>query len=244
MRIDVFTIFPAIFDSPLREGLLGKAIEGGILEVLVHDIRDFGRGKHRQVDDAPFGGGAGMVMKPEPVFEAVTSSLGYGLDELERLKEEVEVVMLTPRGERLDQRKVADMAALPHLTLICGRYEGIDERVLEHLCTSALSIGDYVLSGGEFASLVLIDAVARLLPGVVGNRESLEEESFSGGMLEYPQYTRPAEYLGWRVPDVLLSGDHGAVERWRREAALAYTERVRPDLLRDEGVGGSGEAKD
>lgn len=243
MRIDVFTIFPAIFDSPLREGLLGKAIEGGILEVLVHDIRDFGRGKHRQVDDAPFGGGAGMVMKPEPVFEAVTSSLGYGLDELERLKEEVEVVMLTPRGERLDQRKVAERATLPHLALICGRYEGIDERVLEHLCTSALSVGDYVLSGGEFAALVLIDAVARLLPDVVGNRESLEEESFSGGMLEYPQYTRPAEYLGWRVPEVLLSGDHGAVERWRREAARACTERVRPDLLRDEGAGGSGEAK-
>jgi tRNA (guanine37-N1)-methyltransferase len=233
VRIDVFTIFPAIFDSPLREGLLGKAVESGIIEVRVHDIREHGRGKHRQVDDAPFGGGAGMVMKPEPVFEAVTSSLGYGLEELERLKSEVEVVMLTPRGERLTQRRAAELAALPRLAFICGRYEGVDERVLEHLCTSALSIGDYVLSGGELPALVLIDAVARLVPGVVGNRESLEDESFSRGMLEYPQYTRPAEYMGWRVPEVLLSGDHGAVERWRREAARAYTERVRPDLLRE-----------
>ncbi len=233
MRIDVFTIFPAIFASPLREGLLGKAIERGILEVRVHDIRDHGIGKHRQVDDAPFGGGAGMVMKPEPVFEAVTSALGYGLGELERLKEEVEVVMLTPRGERLTQGKVVELASLPHMALICGRYEGVDERVMEHLCTMALSIGDYVISGGEFAALVLIDAVARLLPGTVGNRESIEDESFSGGLLEYPQYTRPAEYLGWRVPEVLLSGDHGAVEKWRREAARAYTRRVRPDLLCD-----------
>ncbi len=238
MRIDVFTIFPAIFDSPLREGLLGKAIAGGVLEVRVHDIREHGRGKHRQVDDAPFGGGAGMVMKPEPVFEAVTSSLGYGLEEIERLRAEVEVVMLTPRGERLTQRRVAELAALPRLALICGRYEGIDERVTEHLCTSALSVGDYVLSGGEFAALVVIDAVARLVPGVVGNRASLEEESFSGGMLEYPQYTRPAEYLGWKVPEVLLSGDHAAVERWRREAARAFTERVRPDLLRGDRGGG------
>ncbi|MBC7229174.1 MAG: tRNA (guanosine(37)-N1)-methyltransferase TrmD [Actinobacteria bacterium] len=238
MRIDVFTIFPAIFDSPLREGLLGKAIAGGVLEVRVHDIREHGKGKHRQVDDAPFGGGAGMVMKPEPVFEAVTSSLGYGLEDIERLREEVEVVMLTPRGERLTQRRVAELAALPRLALICGRYEGIDERVLEHLCTSALSVGDYVLSGGEFAALVVIDAVARLVPGVVGNRASLEEESFSGGMLEYPQYTRPAEYLGWKVPEVLLSGDHAAVERWRREAARAFTERVRPDLLRGDRGGG------
>ncbi len=235
MLIDVFTIFPAIFDSPLREGLLGKAIEGGILEVRVHDIREHGTGRHRQVDDAPFGGGAGMVMKPEPVFESVTACLGYGIEDLERLREEVEVVMLTPRGERLTQARVAELAALPRMALICGRYEGVDERVMEHLCTSAISIGDYVLSGGEMAALVLIDAVARLVPGVVGNRESLEEESFSGGMLEYPQYTRPAEYLGWRVPEVLLSGDHGAVERWRRQAALAYTRRVRPDLLRGSG---------
>lgn len=231
MRIDVYTIFPSIFESPLKEGLLGKAIRGGLVEVRVHDIRDYAPGRHRQVDDAPFGGGPGMVMKPEPVFEAVTATLGFGMEELERLRREVRVIMLTPRGERLTQRKVAELASHPHLALICGRYEGIDERVMEHLCTDALSIGDYVLSGGEFPALVVIEAVTRLLPGVLGNEESLREESFSGGLLEYPQYTRPAEYRGWKVPEVLLSGDHGAVEAWRRRAALEWTRRMRPELL-------------
>lgn len=245
MRIDVFTIFPAIFTSPLREGLLGKAISRGILEVRVHDIREYAPGKHRQVDDAPFGGGAGMVMKPEPIFAAVTGALGYGMEELERLREEVAVIMLTPRGARLTQDMVAELASLPHLALICGRYEGVDERVLEHLCNRAVSIGDYVLSGGEFAALVVIEAVSRLLPGVLGNEASLREESFGGGMLEYPQYTRPAEFHGWRVPDVLLSGNHGAIERWRREAAREWTRRMRPELLGEEngidGAGGNGE---
>ncbi len=231
LRIDVYTIFPRIFESPLGEGLLGKAIRSGLVEVRVHDIRDYAPGKHRQVDDAPFGGGPGMVMKPEPVFEAVSRTLGYRLDELERLKSEVSVIMLTPRGERLTQAKVAELARRPHLALICGRYEGVDERVLEHLCTEAISIGDYVLSGGEFAALVVIEAVTRLIPGVVGNLESLREESFSGGLLEYPQYTRPAEYLGWRVPEVLLSGHHGEVEKWRRRMALEWTRRMRPELL-------------
>jgi len=231
MRIDVYTIFPAIFDSPLGEGLLGKAIRNGLVKVRVHDIRDYAPGRHRQVDDAPFGGGPGMVMKPEPVFEAVTATLGYGMDELERLRREVRVIMLTPRGERLTQSKVVELASHPHLALICGRYEGIDERVMEHLCTDALSIGDYVLSGGEFPALVVIEAVTRLLPGVLGNEESLREESFSGGLLEYPQYTRPAEYHGWKVPEVLLSGDHGAVEEWRRRAALEWTRKMRPELL-------------
>jgi tRNA (guanine37-N1)-methyltransferase len=228
--VDVFTIFPAIFDSPLDEGLLGKAIRGGIIDVRVHDIREFAAGKHRQVDDAPFGGGPGMVMKPEPIFEAVTGSLGYGLDELERLKKDVRVILLTPRGDRMDQSRVRELAAHPHLALICGRYEGVDERVTEHLCTDTLSVGDYVLSGGEFASLVVIEAVSRLVPGVVGNEESLDEESFNAGLLEYPQYTRPAEYRGWRVPDVLLSGDHGAVDAWRSEASLKLTRRKRPEL--------------
>ncbi|MBC7246559.1 MAG: tRNA (guanosine(37)-N1)-methyltransferase TrmD [Actinobacteria bacterium] len=242
MRIDVFTIFPAIFTSPLQEGLLGKAIRKGIVEVRVHDIREYAPGRHRQVDDAPFGGGAGMVMKPEPVFAAVTGALGYGMDELERLREEVAVIMLTPRGARLTQEKVAELASLPHIALICGRYEGVDERVLEHLCSEALSVGDYVLSGGEFAALVIIDAVSRLLPGVLGNEASLREESFSGGVLEYPQYTRPAEFHGWRVPEVLLSGDHGAIERWRREAAREWTRKVRPELLGEEdGAAGMGE---
>ena len=230
MRFDVYTIFPGFFESPLREGLLGKAIRSGIVEVGVHDIRDYAPGRHRQVDDAPFGGGPGMVMKPEPIFEALTRTLGYGLDELDKLKREVRVILLTPRGERLDQRKVAILSGHPHLALICGRYEGVDERVREHLCTDALSIGDYVLAGGELAALVLIEAVSRLVPGVVGNEESLSDESFSGGLLEYPQYTRPAEYLGWKVPEVLLSGDHAAVREWRLREAVEWTKKMRPEL--------------
>jgi tRNA (guanine37-N1)-methyltransferase len=230
VRIDVYTIFPDIFTSPLREGLLGKAIRNGIVEVRVHDIRDHAEGKHRQVDDSPFGGGPGMVMKPEPVFTAVTSTLGYDMDGLETLREKVRVIMLTPRGRRMDQAVVTELAAQPHIALVCGRYEGVDERVMEHLCTDAVSIGDYVLSGGEFAALVVIEATARLVPGVIGNEESLQDESFSAGLLEYPQYTRPAEYRGWRVPDVLASGDHGAVEKWRREKAREFTGRKRPEL--------------
>jgi len=243
MRIDVYTIFPAMFVSPLGEGLLGKAIHGGTIDVRVHDIRDYAADKHRQVDDAPFGGGPGMVMKPEPVFEAVTATLGYGMDELERLRDEVRVIMLTPRGERMDQARVRELAGGSHLALICGRYEGVDERVLEHLCTDALSVGDYVLSGGELASLVVIEAVTRLVPGVVGNEESLADESFSRGLLEYPQYTRPSNYRGWRVPDTLLSGDHEAIRRWRHEAALEWTRRIRPEMLPggDEEEGGTGD---
>jgi tRNA (guanine37-N1)-methyltransferase len=236
MRIDVYTIFPGIFRSPLREGLLGKALERGILDIRIHDIREYAPGRHRQVDDAPFGGGPGMVMKPEPIFEAVLNTLGYGWEELDRLKEEVRVILLTPRGRRMEQSLVRELAEEEHLALICGRYEGVDERVLEHLCTDALSVGDYVLSGGEFAALVVIDAVARLVPGVVGNRESLQEESFSGGLLEYPQYTRPADYRGWRVPEVLLSGNHAAIAEWRRRKAFEWTERHRPDLLRGGGL--------
>jgi len=239
VRIDVYTIFPAIFASPLEEGLLGKALRGGILDIRVHDITDYAEGRHRQVDDAPFGGGPGMVMKPEPVFEAVTRTLGYSMDDLDALKRGVRVVMLTPRGERLDQKKVEELASERHVALICGRYEGVDERVLENLCTDAISIGDYVLSGGELAALVVIESVTRLVPGVVGNAESLTEESFSGGLLEYPQYTRPADYRGWKVPEVLVSGNHGEVERWRREAALEWTKKKRPELpgLEEDGGG-------
>jgi len=230
VRIDIYTIFPTIFDSPLREGLLGKAVRGGIVEIGVHDIRDYAEGRHRQVDDAPFGGGPGMVMKPEPVFAAVTATLGYGMDELEALKEKVRVIMLTPRGRRMDQHAAAELARQTHVALICGRYEGVDERVMEHLCSDALSVGDYVLSGGEFAALVFIEAVTRLIPGVVGNEESLADESFSRGLLEYPQYTRPADYRGWRVPDVLVSGDHEAVNAWRRKQAREWTMKMRPEM--------------
>ncbi|MDY6795934.1 MAG: tRNA (guanosine(37)-N1)-methyltransferase TrmD [Actinomycetota bacterium] len=231
MRIDVYTIFPAIFSSPLGEGLLGKAVEQGTVVVNIHDIRDYAAGKRGQVDDSPFGGGPGMVMKPEPVFEVVTGTLGYGMDELERLKKEVRVILLTPRGKRLEQKDVEKLAGEPQLALICGRYEGVDERVREHLCTDSLSIGDYVLSGGELAALVVIDAVTRLVPGVVGNLESLRDESFHGGLLEYPQYTRPANYRGWKVPEVILSGNHGEIERWRRDRAVEWTRKIRPDLM-------------
>jgi tRNA (guanine37-N1)-methyltransferase len=230
VRIDVYTIFPAIFASPLGEGLLGKAVRAGIVEINVHDIRDYAEGRHRQVDDAPFGGGPGMVMKPEPVFAAVTATLGYGMDELEAMREKVRVIMLTPRGRKLNQRLAAELAAQPHIALVCGRYEGVDERVMEHLCSDTLSVGDYVLSGGEFAALVVIEAVTRLVPGVLGNEESLTEESFSRGLLEHPQYTRPATYRGWRVPEVLVSGDHAAVEAWRREQAREWTEKIRPEM--------------
>jgi tRNA (guanine37-N1)-methyltransferase len=234
LRIDIYSIFPEIFASPLRESLLGKAVEGGLLDLRLHDIRDYAEGKHRQVDDAPFGGGPGMVMKPEPIFKAVTETLGYGMGSLEEMKGKVEVILLTPRGEKFDQKKALELSRREHIALICGRYEGVDERVSEHLCTQTLSVGDYVLSGGEFAALIVIDAIARLVPGVVGNQESLSEESFAEGLLEYPQYTRPAEYNGWRVPEVVLSGNHGEIEKWRRAAAEELTKKRRPSLAQAE----------
>jgi len=222
VRIDVFTIFPGIFESPLRESLLGKAIETGILEVPVHDIRDFTTDRHRQVDDEPYGGGPGMVMKPEPVFAAV-DSLGGG---------QKRVILLSPAGRRLDQALARELAREPWLVLVCGRYEGVDERVVEGLPAEEVSIGDYVLSGGDIPALALIEAVTRLVPGVVGKEESLDRESFEQGNLDHPHYTRPQEFRGMSVPDVLLSGNHAEVERWRREAALEKTRRNRPDLLK------------
>ena len=222
MRIDVFTIFPGIVEGPLRESLLGKAIEAGIVEVRVHDIRDFATDKHRQVDDEPYGGGPGMVMKPEPVFAAV-ESLGEGTRR---------VIVLSPAGRRLDQALVRELAKEPWLVLISGRYEGVDERVVEGLRAKEVSIGDYVLSGGEIPALVVLEAVTRLVPGVVGKEESLERESFEDELLDHPQYTRPSEFRGMAVPDVLLSGNHAEVERWRREAAEEKTRRNRPDLLK------------
>ncbi len=223
MRIDLLTIFPAIFESPLRGSLLGKAIEAGILDVRVHDVRDFATDKHRQVDDEPYGGGPGMVMKPEPLFAAF-ESLGQG---------QKRVLLLAPAGRRLDQVLVRELAAEAWLVLICGRYEGVDERVTEGIPAEEVSIGDYVLSGGEVPALVLLEAVTRLVPGVIGREESFEHDSFGeDGLLDHPHYTRPQEFHGMRVPDVLLSGNHAEVERWRREAALAKTRRYRPDLLK------------
>ncbi len=225
MRIDILTIFPGIFESPLRESLLGKAIAAGLLDVRVHDIREHATDKHRRVDDEAYGGGPGMVMKPEPIFAAV-EALGPGPKR---------VILLSPAGRRLDQALVRELAAEPWLVLICGRYEGVDERVVEGLPAEELSIGDYVLSGGELPALVVVEAVSRLIPGVIGRGESLERESFGPeGLLDHPHYTRPVEFRGMRVPEVLLSGHHAEIERWRRQAALEKTRRNRPDLLRGE----------
>ena len=218
----MFTIFPGIFESPLRESLLGKAIQAGIVDVRVHDIRDFTTDRHRQVDDESYGGGPGMVMKPEPVFAAV-ESLGEGPKR---------VILLSPAGRRLDQSLVRELAKEPWLVLISGRYEGVDERVVEGLPAEEISIGDYVLSGGEIPALVVLEALTRLVPGVVGKEESLERESFEEGALDHPHYTRPNEFRGMGVPEVLLSGNHAEVERWRREAAQEKTRRNRPDLLK------------
>lgn len=222
MRIDIFTIFPAIFESPLRESLLGRAIGAGILDIHVHDIRDATTDAHRQVDDEPFGGGPGMVMKPEPVFSAV-ESLG---------RDRGRTILLSPAGSRLDQRLVRELASEPWLILICGRYEGVDERVVEGLPAEEISVGDYVLSGGEVPALVVVEAVSRLVPGVIGKEGSHERDSFGDdGILDHPHYTRSREFRGMSVPEVLLSGDHAAIERWRREAAIEKTRRNRPDLL-------------
>jgi tRNA (guanine37-N1)-methyltransferase len=224
MRIDVLTIFPRIFEGPLRESLLGKAIAGGILDVRIHDIRDHTTDRHRQVDDYSFGGGPGMIMKPEPIFAAV-EALGEGSKRC---------LLLSPAGRRLDQALVRELAAEPWLVLICGRYEGVDERVADGLPAEEVSIGDYVLSGGEVPALGVLEAVARLQPGVVGTGESLVRESFESGLLDHPHYTRPQRFRGMEVPEVLLSGDHAGVERWRREASLDKTRRNRPDLLKDQ----------
>jgi tRNA (guanine37-N1)-methyltransferase len=223
VRIDVFTIFPAIFESPLRESLLGRAVERGLLDVRVHDLRGWSDDRHRTVDDAAFGGGPGMVMKPEPFFAAVES-----LD-----PDRGRVLLLSPAGRRLDQGYVRELAREEHLTVLCGRYEGVDERVVEGLPAEEVSIGDYVLAGGEVPALVVIEAVTRLVPGVIGKEESHERDSFTDpDLLDHPQYTRPAEFRGMAAPAVLLSGDHGEVERWRREAAREKTRRNRPDLGR------------
>jgi tRNA (guanine37-N1)-methyltransferase len=223
MRIDVFTIFPGILEGPVRESLLGKAIGEGLLDVRVHDLREWSEDRHRVVDDTAYGGGPGMVMKPEPFFAAVES-----LD-----PDRGRVLLLSPAGRRLDQAFVRDLAGEEHLTLLCGRYEGVDERVVEGLPAEEVSIGDYVLAGGEVPALVVIEAVSRLVPGVIGKEESHERDSFAEpGVLDHPQYTRPPTFRDMPVPEVLLSGDHAAIERWRQQAARAKTRRNRPDLGR------------
>lgn len=220
MRVDVFTLFPELINSYTSQSILGRASSAGLLDVRPHDIRDATTDVHRTVDDAPFGGGAGMVMKPEPIVASVRT-----VDPARPL------FYLAPTGRRLDQAFAAELAELDGFSLLCGRYEGVDERVRDEVIDGEISIGDYVLAGGELAALVVIEAVARLLPGVLGNAASADDESFSAGLLEYPHYTRPAEFEGREVPAVLRSGDHGAVENWRFAQALARTLRHRPDLI-------------
>ena len=228
MRIDVFTIFPEVVTGYCGASILGRAVEAGVLEVSVHDLREGADDPRRSVDDSPFGGGAGMVLMPEPLFRCVEA-----VPDLPR-----PLYLLAPGGRRFDQSVAAELAALDGsespsggFSLLCGRYEGVDQRVADHLVDGELSVGDYVLAGGELGALVVIESVARLLPGVLGNEDSAAEESFSEGLLEYPQYTRPAEFRGWAVPAVLRSGDHGAVASWRRTQALLRTAARRPDLL-------------
>jgi tRNA (guanine37-N1)-methyltransferase len=232
LRIDVITIFPGLFEAFVGESFVGIARRSGALEVRVHDLRSWTTDRHRTVDDAPYGGGPGMVMKPEPLVAAIEAVAG--------VKGEAgrgQVILLSPQGETLDQPRVAQWASAAHLVLVCGRYEGVDQRVIDLAVDEEISIGDYVLSGGEVPAMVVIEAVARLLPGVLGNPDSAGSESFEHGLLEGPQYTRPAVFRGQAVPEVLLSGNHGAVERWRAEQALETTRRRRPDLLRRAGKG-------
>lgn len=233
MEIHVFCALPQLVEPVLAGGLLGKARERGVVRVAVHDLRHHATGRHRSIDDAPFGGGPGMVLAPEPIFRAV-----------EAVSPPRPLYLLSPGGRRLDQGVVAELAGLrPGFSLLCGRYEGVDERVREHLVDGELSVGDYVLAGGELAALVVVEAVTRLVPGVMGNEASAGDESFTTGLLEHPQYTRPADFQGWEVPEVLLSGDHGRVDRWRRAQALVRTLRHRPDLIAARGGMGDGDRR-
>lgn len=224
MRIEILTTFPGMIEAVAGESILGKARQKGLIDVEAVNLRDFTSDKHRTTDDAPFGGGPGMVMKPEPVFDAVEALIS-------RRPGRARILLMTPQGRRFDQSMAEQLARESHVIMICGRYEGVDERIREHLATDEVSIGDYVLTGGELAALVVLDAVARLLPGVLGDESSPESESFSSGLLEYPQYTRPAEFRGYNVPEVLASGNHELIRKWRRAQALERTLERRPDLL-------------
>jgi len=221
MRIDVVTIFPDLIRAMLGFSIVKRAREAGVVDVQVHDLRDWAPGVHRSTDDTPYGGGAGMVMRPGPLFDAVES--------LPRVPE-TRVALLTPQGETFAQAKARELSQCPHLVLLCGHYEGFDERVRQHLATEEISVGDYVLTGGELPALIVIDAVTRLQPGTLGNAESAEDDTFSEGLLEYPHYTRPPDFRGWRVPDVLLSGHHAEIAKWRRKEQFRRTLARRPDL--------------
>jgi tRNA (guanine37-N1)-methyltransferase len=222
MRFDLFTLFPEICHAYLQESILKRAQAAGLLEAQVHNLRDYAEGRHLVTDDLPYGGGGGMVMKPEPVFQAVESVLGD-------LK--APIILMTPQGRPFSQAVAKELSQHPRLALICGRYEGFDERIRQHLATDEISMGDFVLTGGELPALAIVDAVARLLPGVLGDPTGAEDDSHASGLLEYPHYTRPPEFRDWRVPDILLSGDHARIDRWRREEALRRTFLRRPDML-------------
>ena len=224
MRFDVFTLIPDAVQAYLSSSILGRAQARGTIHIQLHNLRQYTHDRHRTTDDMPYGGGGGMVMKPEPAFEAVETVLGPDIGS-------VPVILLTPQGHVFDQRLAAGLAAYPRLALLCGRYEGVDERIRQHLASLEISIGDYVLTGGEIPALAIIDAVARLLPGVLGDEGAAADDSHATGLLEYPHYTRPAEFRGWSVPDVLTSGDHARVAAWRREQSLRRTLERRPDLI-------------
>lgn len=220
MKIDVVSLFPGMFAGPLDESIVGRARTAGILDLKIHDLRDWTHDRHKTVDDRPFGGGPGMVLKPEPIFEAVEALRGP----------ETRVILTSPGGRPFTQAIAAELAVVPHVLLVCGSYEGFDERIREHLADDEISIGDYVLTNGALPAMVVIDAVTRLLPGALGHEASAVEESFSDGLIEYPQYTRPAEFRGWPVPDELMSGNHAEIARWRYRQAMSRTAVRRPDL--------------
>ena len=227
MKIDILTLFPEICRAPLSESMMKRAQENKIVDLRIHNLRDWTTDKHHIVDDAPFGGGQGMVMKPEPIFAAVEE-----LQQSAIKNPKSKIILMSPGGRRLDQKLATELSQESHLIIICGHYEGVDHRVIEHIVDLEISIGDYVLTNGAIAAVVLVDAVARLLPGVLGHEQSAHDDSFSAGLLEAPQYTRPAEFRGWKIPEVLLSGNHAEIAKWRKEQALKRTKQNRPDLLR------------
>jgi tRNA (guanine37-N1)-methyltransferase len=238
MRIDILTLFPEVCRAPLSESMMKRAQESGALDLHIHNLRDWTSDRHHIVDDAPFGGGQGMVMKPEPIFKAVeelrgeegeTSNVQRPTPNVELQKQKV--ILMSPAGRRFSQQTAKELSSESHLIIICGHYEGVDHRVIQQLVDAEISIGDYVLTNGAIAAAVLVDAVTRLLPGVLGHEQSAADDSFSGGLLEGPQYTRPAEFRGWKVPDVLLSGNHAQIAAWRKEQGLQRTRENRPDLL-------------
>ena len=232
MQFEVFTLLPEVFPPYLESSILKRASERNLIHVRVHNIRDYTHDKHHMTDDTPYGGGGGMVMKPEPIFEAIETVLELNAGQIPpEPVSNIPIILLTPQGRVFDQRIAQELSQHPRIALLCGRYEGIDERIREHLVTDEISIGDFVLTGGELPALILIDAIARLLPDVLGDPTGAQDDSHAMGLLEYPHYTRPPEFRGWRAPDILLSGDHAKIEKWRREQALLRTFKKRPDML-------------